>query len=60
MELSWGLPYASGSSVMALEMCPWQRDRKYPEVVPPSCAKFTYNQVVQEVNSSFAQRGEVP
>lgn len=55
MELSWNLPYTSVSSVMALEICPRQRYRKWPEVVSSSYAKFTYNQVLQEANSSFAQ-----
>lgn len=33
------LPCASGSSVVALEIRPWQRGRKCPEIVPPPCAR---------------------
>lgn len=43
-----------------LAICPCQRDRKCLEAVPLYCIKFTYNQVLWEVKSSFAQRGEVP
>ena len=57
MELSWGLSYASGSSVLALEIS--QRDKKCPEVVPPPCARFTYNQVLQEV-ISYLPEGKYP
>lgn len=57
MELSWDLPYTSGSSATALAICSRERDGKCPEFVPLSCARYSGNQVLlQEVNTPFAER----